>query len=425
MRLRTQPQNINNFIALCTTIDTRNMLFCLTNTVNLLKIIAVKQESLEELQQQIATYQSRILELEHINEELTDFMENAALPLHWVDGKGIIIWANQAELNALGYKKEEYIGQPIHKFHVDQDTINDMLTRLKNNETLHNYRAQLLCRDGSAKHVLISSNVLRKEGKFVHTRCFTRDITPMVLEEQRKNDFVAMVSHELKTPLTSILSYIQVMLSNSGKSGDAFLTKALTRTESLAKSMSKMINDFLNMSRLEAAKVALNIEPVEVQQLLQQAIREIQLTNQTHEILFNHQGLVHISADHAKLGQVMINLISNAIKYSPESSTVTVGYERDETAVRIYVKDQGIGISEADQQHLFERFYRVDTQATRHTTGFGIGLYLVAEILRYHNTTIKVQSEPGKGSVFSFELPLPGPALAQQIVTISSMLIPG
>lgn len=371
--------------------------------------MTLTEKSLEKLQQKNAACQARIQELEHVNEELTDFIENAALPLHWVNGEGIITWANQAELSALGYKKEEYIGQPISKFHADQNIINDILIRLKNNETLHNYRAKLLCSDGSVKHVLISSNVLRKDGKFVHTRCFTRDITPMVLEEQRKNDFVSMVSHELKTPLTSILSYIQVMLSRSGKSEDPFLTQALTRIEKLAKSMTKMINDFLNMSRLEEAKVSLNIEPLEVHHLIQEVIQEIQLTN-CHNIHFNQNGVIHIQADHAKLAQVMINLISNAIKYSPESGTITVGCERQGTDVKIYVKDQGIGISEKDQKHLFERFYRVENQTTRHTTGFGIGLYLVSEILRYHHTKIEVDSEPGKGSTFSFLLKQTNPS---------------
>ncbi|TDQ11239.1 PAS domain-containing sensor histidine kinase [Pedobacter metabolipauper] len=366
----------------------------------------VKITSYQELQQQAAASQTRIKDLEAVNEELVDFIENAALPLHWVNGEGIITWANQAELTALGFDKDEYIGQPISKFHADQHVIGDILSRLKNNETLHNYRARLKCKDGTIKHVLISSNVLTRDGKFIHTRCFTRDITPIVLEEQRKNDFVSMVSHELKTPLTSILSYIQVMLSKYSKSDDTFLSQALSRTESLAKSMTKMINDFLNMSRLEEAKVTLNLERLELHLLIQQVIQEIQLNSHTHNIQFSHSGIMYISADHAKLGQVLINLISNAIKYSPESSTITVGYEPYGTQVKIYVRDQGIGIQESDQKRLFERFYRVENHATKHTTGFGIGLYLVAEILRYHHTKIEVESSAGKGSTFYFLLPI-------------------
>jgi len=366
----------------------------------------VQDLSFQELQEKISAYQLRVQELTLANEQLTDFIENAALPLHWVNAEGIIIWANQAELSALGYEKEEYIGQPINKFHTDQSTIEDILFRLKNNETLHNHRARLTCKDGTIKHVLISSNVLIKDGKFIHTRCFTRDITPMVLEEQRKNDFVSMVSHELKTPLTSMLSYVQVMLVKSGESKDAFLKQALARTEKLAQSMNKMINDFLNMSRLEEAKVQLAIEPFQLQLLMQEVIEEIQLITDTHQIKFEGCEEISVQADRAKIGQVMTNLITNAIKYSPQASTITVGCQQQDDRVKIYVRDQGTGISQGDQQHLFDRFYRVENNSTKHTTGFGIGLYLVAEILRYHHTKIEVNSTLGKGSDFYFFLPL-------------------
>ena len=375
--------------------------------------MTVEEKSAQELQQEIAQYRQQLQELSLANEELTDFIENAAIPLHWVNGEGIITWANQAELSALGYEKHEYIGQPIAKFNADQQTIQDILKRLINNETLHNYRASLLCKDGTVKHVLISSNVLRKDEKFIHTRCFTRDITAMVLEEQRKHDFVAMVSHELKTPLTSILGYLQVMASRTAKTGDAFLNQALARTEKQAKSMTKMIEDFLTISRLEEAKVELNLEPVELHLLLQEVIQEIHLNHHTHDITLIHSGPIHVQADIAKLAQVMINLISNAIKYSPEHSTITIGYQRLGPAVKIYVTDRGIGISETDQKRLFERFYRVQNEQTRYKVGFGIGLYLVAEILRYHGSKILVESAPGQGSSFYFQLPIIGPAASE------------
>lgn len=109
--------------------------------------------------------------------ELADFIENASVGLHWVGADGSILWANQAELDMLGYTREEYIGRKIIEFHADEDVINDILRRLTNKETLYNYEARLRCKDGSIRHVLINSNVLWEDEKFVHTRCFTRDIT--------------------------------------------------------------------------------------------------------------------------------------------------------------------------------------------------------------------------------------------------------
>ncbi|NKB17902.1 MAG: PAS domain S-box protein [Pseudanabaena sp. CRU_2_10] len=129
------------------------------------------------LQQEISDRKQAEEALRRKQEELTDFIENAPTGMHWVGPDGEILWANQAELNMLGYTSEEYIGYPINDFHADQCTISDILKRLTDNETLHDYAAQLRCKDGSIRHVLIDSNVLWENGKFIHTRCFTRDIT--------------------------------------------------------------------------------------------------------------------------------------------------------------------------------------------------------------------------------------------------------
>ena len=109
--------------------------------------------------------------------ELADFFENATVGLHWVGSDGIILRANRAELELLGYSREEYVGRPIADFHADEATICDILTRLQAGEELHEYPARLRCKDGSIKDVLIDSSVMFREGEFVHTRCFTRDVT--------------------------------------------------------------------------------------------------------------------------------------------------------------------------------------------------------------------------------------------------------
>jgi PAS domain S-box-containing protein len=128
-------------------------------------------------------------ELRRRARELSDFVENASIGLHWVGADGTILWANQAELDLLGYSGEEYIGRKIAEFHADQNVIEDILSRLTNRETLQNYEARLRCKDGSVRYVLINSNVMWEEDKFVHTRCFTRDITErrQVEEELRKS----------------------------------------------------------------------------------------------------------------------------------------------------------------------------------------------------------------------------------------------
>ncbi|HSA81125.1 MAG TPA: PAS domain S-box protein, partial [Geminicoccaceae bacterium] len=116
-------------------------------------------------------------ELRRSQGELRDFVENSAVGLHWVGPDGTILWANQSELDMLGYRREEYVGRHIAEFHADQPVIDDILARLLRNEQLNNYEARLRCKDGSIRHVLISSNVYSERGEFIHTRCITNDIT--------------------------------------------------------------------------------------------------------------------------------------------------------------------------------------------------------------------------------------------------------
>ncbi len=138
----------------------------------------------EQLPKEVHTLE----ELRRREHELADFIENAPVGLHWVAADGTVLWANQAELDLLGYTREEYIGRHIAEFHADEDVINDILSRLTKNETLHGYEARLRCKDGSIRHVLISSNVRREDGAFIHTRCFTRDITERKRTEEALRD---------------------------------------------------------------------------------------------------------------------------------------------------------------------------------------------------------------------------------------------
>lgn len=334
--------------------------------------------------------------------DLNDFIEQAAMPLHWVDRDGIIIWANKAELSMLGYTAEEYIGQPISRFHADEPTIMDILKRLSADETITDYPAQLVRKDGIIRHVHINSNVKREKGEFVHTRCFTRDVTSIIEEETRKNDFMAMVSHELKTPLTSMKSYLQVLLGIAKKEGNTFQINALIRAELQAQKMTAMIHDFLDLARLEDGKIALHKTFFDLHSLVEEIAADAPFITTDHQVsVIGFEG-IRIEADRDKIAQVLNNLLNNAIKYSPRGGTIVIGCEIKGGKARIFVKDEGVGISADDQKRLFERFYRSKDEKIKTVSGFGIGLFLVSEILRYHNSQITVQSSPGVGSTFQF-----------------------
>ncbi len=143
-------------------------------------------ETNQRLQQEIQERQQAEAELRHSQQQLTDFVENATIGMHWVAADGSILWANQAELDLLGYTREEYIGRSITEFHAESEVIDDILCRLTNNEILYSYPARLRAKDGSIRDVLINSNVYWENGEFIHTRCFTRDVTNQINTEQER-----------------------------------------------------------------------------------------------------------------------------------------------------------------------------------------------------------------------------------------------
>lgn len=236
------------------------------------------------------------------------------------------------------------------------------------------------------------------------------DVTDQKRDEQRKNDFIAMVSHELKTPLTSMKGYIQVMQLKAKGTPNGFADKALQGAERQINKMTGMINGFLNLSRLESGKMLMDFQPIEMSALLKEVVEEYIATVNNHNIKFAFQPGFFVNADSDKLGHVVNNLISNAVKYSPADSEITIdSYLEDGMAV-FRIMDKGMGIDENDIPKLFERFYRVENNRMSTVAGFGIGLYLSAEIIQRHGGKIWAESKLAKGSVFYFCLPLINPA---------------
>jgi PAS domain S-box-containing protein len=232
------------------------------------------------------------------------------------------------------------------------------------------------------------------------------EITEQKEDEIRKNDFIGMVSHELKTPLTSLTAIVQVLNARFKESEDTFVPGALSKANLQVKRMSTMINGFLNISRLESGKILIEKSYFDIDQLLQEMIEETQVTVTTHHITLTGCGELEIYADRDKISSVISNLISNAVKYSPKGKLIQVKCEATAKETIISVKDEGMGIKPTDIGKVFDRYFRVETSHTQHISGFGIGLYLSAEIIQRHEGKIWVESESSVGSTFYFSLPL-------------------
>lgn len=232
------------------------------------------------------------------------------------------------------------------------------------------------------------------------------DITEQKLNEIRKSDFIGMVSHELKTPLTSLNAILQVADRKLKDSADTFMAGAMQKANVQVKRMSSMINGFLNISRLESAELVLQKSDFDLKQLIDDIISETRLTVNSHYIKIHICDAVTVYADREKINSVITNLIHNAIKYSPKGKLITVHCSIDATEVTVSIQDEGMGIKASDLPKIFDRYYRVESDHTQHISGFGIGLYLSAEIIRRHNGRIWADSEKGVGSTFYFTLPL-------------------
>lgn len=233
---------------------------------------------------------------------------------------------------------------------------------------------------------------------------FVMDVTQAKKDEQRKNDFIGIVSHELKTPLTSINGYIQLVQRIAKKEGYKAIADITTSAVRQLQRMNEMINGFLDLSRLESGKVVLDKTHFILDELITEIVNESRMIDSTHLIELHQSCSVSLFADRLKIGSVLSNLLSNAVKYSPHAKFIKVTCEKKEKEVKICVIDEGIGISSEHIEHLFDRYYRVESKSQ--ISGFGIGLYLSSEVINRHSGKIWAESELGKGSRFCFTLPI-------------------
>lgn len=318
----------------------------------------------------------------------------------------ITSWNASAE-RMFGYTAEEIIGKTIYELIPPEREQEEpqIITRLKNGERVQNFETQRLTKDKRLLDVSVTiSPIKNTQGDIIGISKIVRDITEKKLEQQRKNDFVAMVSHELKTPLTTINSYVQLLLARAKEENESFRVNALTRTHVQAKKMTSMIDDFLSVARLEEGKVPLYKAPFNFHELAEESAGDQQFLTSRHTIKLKDCKDVELIADRDKIGQVLNNLLSNAIKYSPNGGIITIGCEKKDGKATISVTDEGVGIKPDDQSRLFERFYRANNDKLHMVSGFGIGLYLVSEILRFHNSKIELTSQENVGSTFYFTL---------------------
>lgn len=252
-------------------------------------------------------------------------------------------------------------------------------------------------------HQCIDKAVRWTDGRWVRLEIAV-DITEMKVLEKMKMELVSVLTHEIRTPLTAMMGYTELLLA---KEVDAFQQKSFLSTiQDEAERLNELIDDFLDLQRVEATLVGHEHLPISVAKLLSDAAMLFGCSTDRHMIhLECAADIPCVAGDEGQLQRALKNLISNALKYSPEGGKIIIGARHEDGNVVIWVRDEGIGIPPDAIDRVFDKFYRVNTPAHRMIRGTGLGLSLVRETMEAHGGTVWVESRPGHGSTFFLSLP--------------------
>ena len=246
-----------------------------------------------------------------------------------------------------------------------------------------------------------------KKGKIVAAVSTLYDVTSQKADEQRKDDFINMASHELKTPITSINLYLELLGRKLEKAKSD--QKALNTLHDIQKQtdrLQELINDLLDMSRVQTGKLIFRKETCDINEIIQESIDSLKTLIEHRRITFAPDKPLPVVVDHYRIYQVITNLITNALKYSPEGTDIVINSYKQGSKVKVSVQDFGIGIDKDQLGKIFDRLYQVNDRTEKTFPGLGMGLFISKEIITRHKGKIWVESEKGRGSIFFFTLPL-------------------
>jgi len=359
------------------------------------------------------TEQKQLEELKKRNDKrFRALIEKSTDAIALVNQKGKVLYASPSTKSVIGYTPEEFqkLTNPFDLVPPDDRKI---ITELF---------SELLKQPGSDKHAVY--RIRHKNGKFIWIESVMtnmisdpnvgavvinyRDMSQRKALETQKDDFIGIASHELKTPVTSLKAYTQILQKRFEKYGDPVASQNLTKMDTQINRLTALIEDLLDVTKIESGKIVFNKNVFDFDTLAKDTTDEMQLTSEMHKIRIKGEVKKQVYADKERIGLVLTNFLTNAIKYSPHADKVIVHLSADKNMVVVGVQDYGIGISKENIGTVFERFYRVKSPKGDTYPGLGLGLYISAEIIKRHNGKVWVNSKIGKGSTFYFAIPING-----------------
>lgn len=338
-------------------------------------------------------------------DRLTTLIESMGSGLILIDNRGYVSLINRAFKEVFHVKPEVYLYRLYYEV-IEHREISDLVEEIFITE--QQVKRYLRIPIGiDLKHFeVFGAPIIGTNDVWKGTLLVFHDITELKNLEQTRKDFVANVSHELKTPVTSIKGFTETLLDGAKddpKSLEAFLHIILTESDRLQ----QLIEELLELSRIEQHKFNLDIKEVNLGTLLKDSVTMLQKKAEDKSVTLNYledNENVVIQGDLFRLKQVFINVINNAIMYTPQNGSIKIETEMKDDRVLVHISDTGIGIEKQEIPRIFERFYRVDKARSRNSGGTGLGLAIVKHLIEAHQGTITVSSEVGTGSVFTISL---------------------
>lgn len=269
------------------------------------------------------------------------------------------------------------------------------------------YREFKFVLNGRTRRIQVSAApVTSKNRKIIAVVGIIQDITTQKELERQKDEFIGIASHELKTPVTSIKAYTQVLKHNFEKLNDLIAVEQLEKMDAQLNKLTDLIGDLLDVTKIDSGKIYFNEQAFDFDNMVKDHVAQMQLTASKHSIELKVNTKKQIYGDPERVGQVITNLISNAIKYSPHSDKIIVKGSHENGSVNLCVQDFGIGISKKNKDKVFDRFQRASGPNNQTYPGLGLGLYISSEIIKRMKGKIWVESKKGEGSTFCFSLPI-------------------
>ncbi len=320
---------------------------------------------------------------------------------------GQLVEANEAFTSMIGYTQAEVTSDQLswHKITPVESQAQDqeIMAQLMATGEAQPMEKEFIRKDGTRFPVLVGTALL--EGSHDTSITFIVDITAQKKLERRKDEFIGLASHELKTPLTSIKAFTQLLERKlSAQSEDSSL-QYVSKINQQIRRLSSLVEELLDISTMEAGKLTLNLEQVDFNALVKSCVGDMQAILPHHTLLLQGRVQAKTAVDAYRLEQVIMNLITNAVKYSPNADKVVVSLSETDRNVRVSVTDFGIGIPEAQQAKVFRKFFRAQGKNRHSFPGLGLGLYLSKHIIDRHAGKIWLTSQESQGSTFSFSLP--------------------